>query len=68
MFRGLSLKWTEGFQGEEEIRDTNIPIFFRVPSFCLTDSYLGGGGVESVLISEKNLSSSDFSDFVAIIH
>ena len=53
MFRGLSLKWTEGFQGEEEIRDTNTPIFFRVPSFCLTDSYLGGRGVESYLTVRK---------------
>ena len=68
MFRGLSLKWTEGFKGEEEIRDINTTHLFRVPSFCLTDSYLGGRGVESYLVSEKNLSSSVLSDFVATVH
>ena len=42
MFRGLSLKWTEGFQGEEEIGDTYLSIFISDPSFRLTDSYLKG--------------------------
>ena len=31
MFRGLSLKWTEGFQGEEEIRDINTSHLFQSP-------------------------------------
>ena len=43
MFRGLSLKWTEGFQGEEEIRDTN-PFHFQSPVILFDGLVSQGGG------------------------
>ena len=67
MFRGLSLKWTEGFQGEEEIRDIN-PLHFQSPVILFDGLVAQGGGGRKLLTSEKNLSSSVFSDFVAIVH
>ena len=63
MFRGLSLKWTEGFQGEEEIRDTN-PFHFQSPVILFDGLVSQGGGGRKLLTSEKNLPSSCFCDFV----
>ena len=68
MFRGLSLKWTEGFKGEEEIRDINTSHLFQSPVILFDGLVAQGGGGGKLLTSEKNLSSSVFSDFVAIVH
>ena len=43
MFRGLSLKWTEGFQGEEEIGDTYLFHLFQSP-VILFDRLVSQGG------------------------
>ena len=53
MFRGLSLKWTEGFQGEEEIRDTN-PFHFQSPVILFDGLASQGGEGRKLLTSEKN--------------
>ena len=45
MFRGLSLKWTEGFQGEEEIGDTYLFLLFQSPVILFDGLvYQGGEG------------------------
>ena len=53
MFRGLSLKWTEGFQGEEEIGDTYLFLLFQSP-VILFDGLVSQGG-EGEKVSAKFL-------------
>ena len=49
MFRGLSLKWTEGFQGEEEIGDTYLFHLFQSPVILFDGLVSQGGEGEKVI-------------------